>query len=111
VQDERLTEIILTALRDSTSTGGVEDIVEIARSQGIDEHYQIQRIGRRLRDQGLVEDVGFNDQSMMAAINKKGREVLERGDFQAVTDRAKAALLDPEHNVNFPKEVGRGGSH
>ncbi|MFO0890326.1 MAG: hypothetical protein U0790_14435 [Isosphaeraceae bacterium] len=108
--DEELTASILTALRDSDSPGGVGVIVEIARSKGIDERYQIQRIGMRLRDQGLVEDMGFNEQAMMAAINHRGREVLERGDFQAITDRAKAALLDPEHNVNFPRELGRGGS-
>lgn len=111
MQDEQLTEIILTTLRDSKSTGGVEDIVAIARSHGIDEHNQIHCIGRRLRDQGLVEDMGFNDLALNAAINERRRDVLARGDYEAITDRAKAALLDPEHNVNFPREVGRGGSH
>jgi len=55
MQDEELTAIILKTLRDSRSPSGVEDIVEIARQQGVDEHYRIQRIGRRLRDQGLVD--------------------------------------------------------
>jgi len=107
MQDEELTAIILKTLRDSKSPSGVEDIVEIARQQGVNEHYRIHRIGRRLLDQGLVNDVGFTEQSLQASINERGIAALERGDFQAITDRAKAALLDPEHNVNFPKEVGR----
>jgi hypothetical protein len=110
MQDEELTAIILKTLRDSKSPSGVEDIVEIARQQGADEHYQIHRIGRRLRDQGLVDEVGFTEQSLQASINERGIAVLERGDFQAITDRAKEALQDPQHNVNFPKEVGRDSS-
>jgi repressor of nif and glnA expression len=110
MKDEVLTAIILKTLRDSKSPSGVEDIVEIARQQGADEHYQIHRIGRRLRDQGLVDEVGFTEQSLQASINERGIAVLERGDFQAITDRAKEALQDPQHNVNFPKEVGRDAS-
>jgi diadenosine tetraphosphate (Ap4A) HIT family hydrolase len=110
MQDEELTAIILKTLRDSNSPSGVEDIVEIARAHGVDEHYQIHRIGRRLLDQGLVDSVGFTEQSLQASINERGRAALEKGDFQAITDRAKAALLDPEHNVNFPKATGRDAS-
>ena len=84
--------------------------MEIARAHGVDEHYQIHRIGRRLRDQGLVDAVGFTEQSLQASINERGIAALERGDLQAITDRAKPALLDPEHNVNPPKETGRVAS-
>ena len=77
MQDEELTAIILKTLRDSKSPSGVEDIVEIARRQGVDEHYQIHRIGRRLLDQGLVDAVGFTEQSLQASINERGIAALD----------------------------------
>jgi hypothetical protein len=110
MQDEECTAIVLKALRDSKGPSGVEDIVESARAHGVDEHYQIHRIGRRLRDQGLVDAVGFSEQSLQASINERGIAALEKGDFRAITERAKAALLDPEHNVNSPEETARDAS-
>jgi hypothetical protein len=99
MQDEELTALILRAVRDSRTPTHVEDLVEIARSHGVEDGYQIHRIGGRLRDQGLVDDVGFTEQSLLATINERGIAALERGDFHAITEQAKAGLLDPQHNL------------
>jgi len=105
VQDEELTAIILRSLRDSRTPTHVEDIVEIARSHGVEDGFQIHRIGRRLRDQGLVDEMGYSEQSLLATINERGIAALEDGNFEAITERAKAALLDPLHNVKPPGET------
>jgi hypothetical protein len=95
MQDEELTAIILRDLRDSRHPTGVEDIVAIARSNGVNDGYQIHRIGRRLRDQGLVDAVGYTEQSLQARINENGLVALESGDIQTISEKAKRALVEP----------------
>ena len=92
MQDEELAEAMLTELRDAASATRTVDLVEVGRARGVDEHYQIQRVAERLREQGLIEDMGFSGQSMLARITERGIASLRSGDFRHLTERAVSHL-------------------
>lgn len=92
MSDKQLAEIILKVLRDSRNATHMQDIREIARAHGVTVHYQAQRVAERLRDQGWIEDAGFNDQALPALITDHGLAALASGAYAEITDRAVSDL-------------------
>jgi len=88
MQDEELARIILTALRDTPSPTHVLDMLEIARAQGVTEHYQAQRVARRLEELGYVKDFSASGEALLGSITERGIAALNSGEYQHLTEEA-----------------------
>lgn len=90
--DEELARIILTELRDTPSPSGVHDMLAIAKTHGSTDHYQAQRVGRRLLKQGYVEDPVAEDESLLGSITERGIAALANGDYSYLSEQGLSDL-------------------
>ncbi|QDV34529.1 hypothetical protein [Tautonia plasticadhaerens] len=79
MNDQELGRIMLEALRDSRSPTHMEDLVAVARGNGVDAWPQITRVADELHRRGYVEQFEPSEQAILARISDSGRSALESG--------------------------------
>jgi len=96
MRDDELAEVLLRELRAARNATGVADLLELGKARGVEERYQIHRVAERLRELGLVEELNFSGESLLARLTEAGEAALEGGDLQALADYSPRPPLSGE---------------